>query len=343
MNCKLENTTFVIHNSQFNMTGLVYKSTGSYYTVKTEDNQVYECRIKGKFRIKGIKSTNPIAVGDIVDFELDNSTDEEIGQIHNIHDRKNYIVRKSVNLSKQTHIIASNIDLVFLLVTINNPPTTTSFIDRFLVTAEAYGIEAVLVFNKIDTYDEATLDEQLYLQHVYSEIGYKCLRVSAKGGKGLEALKEMMTGKVSMFSGHSGVGKSTLVNALEPNLDLKTKTISEQSKQGQHTTTFAEMYDLSFDAKIIDTPGIKGFGIVDMEKEEISGYFPEFFKLKDQCKFNNCLHKEEPHCAVKKALEEDKIAWSRYNSYLKILEGDDEHYRQDIYNDDRIASDETRK
>lgn len=343
MNCKLENTTFVIHNSQFNMTGLVYKSTGSYYTVKTEDHQVYECRIKGKFRIKGIKSTNPIAVGDIVDFELDNSTDEEIGQIHNIHDRKNYIVRKSVNLSKQTHIIASNIDLVFLLVTINNPPTTTSFIDRFLVTAEAYGIEAVLVFNKIDTYDEATLDEQLYLQHVYSEIGYKCLRVSAKDGKGLEALKEMMTGKVSMFSGHSGVGKSTLVNALEPNLDLKTKTISEQSKQGQHTTTFAEMYDLSFDAKIIDTPGIKGFGIVDMEKEEISGYFPEFFKLKDQCKFNNCLHKEEPHCAVKKALEEDKIAWSRYNSYLKILEGDDEHYRQDIYNDDRIASDETRK
>lgn len=325
------------------MTGLVYKSTGSYYTVKTEDHQVYECRIKGKFRIKGIKSTNPIAVGDVVDFELDTSTDEEIGQIHNIHDRKNYIVRKSVNLSKQTHIIASNIDLVFLLVTINNPPTTTSFIDRFLVTAEAYGIEVVLVFNKIDTYDDATLDEQLYLQHVYSEIGYKCLRVSAKDGKGLEALKEMMIGKVSMFSGHSGVGKSTLVNALEPNLDLKTKTISEQSKQGQHTTTFAEMYDLSFDAKIIDTPGIKGFGIVDMEKEEISGYFPEFFKLKDQCKFNNCLHKEEPHCAVKKALEEDKIAWSRYNSYLKILEGDDEHYRQDIYNDDRIASDETRK
>jgi ribosome biogenesis GTPase len=325
------------------MTGLVYKSTGSYYTVKTEDHQVYECRIKGKFRMKGIKSTNPISVGDVVDFELDTTTDEEIGQIHNIHERKNYIVRKSVNLSKQTHIIASNIDVVFLLVTINNPPTTTSFIDRFLVTAEAYGIEAVIVFNKIDTYDDATLDEQLYLQHVYSQIGYKCLRVSAKDGKGLEALKEMMTGKVSMFSGHSGVGKSTLVNALEPNLDLKTKTISEQSKQGQHTTTFAEMYDLTFDARIIDTPGIKGFGIVDMEKEEIGGYFPEFFKLKDQCKFNNCLHKEEPHCAVKKALEEDKIAWSRYNSYLKILEGDDEHYRQDIYNDDRIASDETRK
>lgn len=325
------------------MTGLVYKSTGSYYTVKTDDHQVYECRIKGKFRMKGIKSTNPIAVGDVVDFELDNSTDEQVGQIHHIHDRKNYIVRKSVNLSKQTHIIASNIDVVFLLITINNPPTTTSFIDRFLVTAEAYGIEAILVFNKIDTYDDAMLDEQLYLQYIYSEIGYKCLRVSSTEGKGIDELKQLMVGKVSMFSGHSGVGKSTLVNALQPNLNLKTKSISEQSKQGQHTTTFAEMYDLDFDAKIIDTPGIKGFGIVDMEKEEISGFFPEFFRLKDECKFNNCLHKEEPNCAIKKALEEDKIAWSRYNSYLKILEGDDEHYRTDIYNDDRIASDETRK
>lgn len=325
------------------MTGLVYKSTGSYYTVKADDDQFYECRIKGKFRMKGIKSTNPIAVGDVVDFELDNTTDEQMGQIHHIHDRKNYIVRKSVNLSKQTHIIASNIDMVFLLITINNPPTTTSFIDRFLVTAEAYGIEAVLVFNKIDTYDDAMLDEQLYLQYVYSEIGYKCLRVSSTEGKGIEELKQLMIGKVSMFSGHSGVGKSTLVNALEPQLNLKTKSISEQSKQGQHTTTFAEMYDLSFNAKIIDTPGIKGFGIVDMEKEEISSFFPEFFKLKDQCKFNNCLHKDEPNCAIKKALEEDKIAWSRYNSYLKILEGDDEHYRTDTYNDDRIASDETRK
>ena len=325
------------------MTGTVYKSTGSFYSVKTENNEFFECRIKGKFRMKGIKSTNPIAVGDIVDFELDNSTDETVGQIHNIHDRKNYIVRKSVNLSKQTHIIASNIDVVFLLITINNPPTTTSFIDRFLVTAEAYDIETVLIFNKIDTFDEAMLDEQLYLQHIYSEIGYKCLRISSTEKKGIEQLKEMMIGKTSMFSGHSGVGKSTLVNALEPNLNLKTKHISEQSKQGQHTTTFAEMYDLSFDAKIIDTPGIKGFGIVDMESAEISDYFPEFFKLKDQCKFNNCLHKEEPHCAVKEALENDKIAWSRYNSYLKILEGDEEHYRQDVYNDDRIASDETRK
>ncbi len=325
------------------MTGLVYKSTGSSYVVKTEDNQFFECRIKGKFRIKGIKSTNPIAVGDIVDFELDTTTDETIGQINNIHDRKNYIVRKSVNLSKQTHIIASNIDVVFLLITINNPTTTTSFIDRFLVTAEAYGIEAVLIFNKIDTYDEPTLEEQLYLQYVYSNIGYRCLRVSATEKKGLDELKNIMQGKVCMFSGHSGVGKSTLVNALEPNLDLKTTTISSQHQQGQHTTTFAEMFELSFGTKIIDTPGIRGFGVVDMEPYEVSDYFPEFFVLKEQCKFNNCLHKEEPHCAVKTALEEDKISWSRYKSYLQILEGEDENYRSDIYADERKASDDTRK
>ncbi len=325
------------------MTGLVYKSTGSWYTVKSQQGDSIECRMKGKFRIKGIKSTNPIAVGDVVDYELEETSDTVTGTIHNIHERKNYIVRKSVNLSHQMHIIASNIDCVFLLVTINNPPTTFNFIDRFLVTAEAYGIETILVFNKIDTLNDAVLDEQLYMQHVYQEIGYRCLRVSAVEKTGIDMLKEIMTGKVSMFSGHSGVGKSTLVNALEPSLDLRTKTISEASKQGQHTTTFAEMYDLSFNAKIIDTPGIKGFGVVDMEPAEISGYFPEFFKLKEQCKFNNCLHKEEPHCAIKKALENDEIAWSRYNSYLKILEGDDEHYRIDNYDEDRKASDETRK
>ena len=325
------------------MTGTVYKSTGSWYIVKSDQGNFIECRMKGKFRIKGIKSTNPIAVGDVVDYELEETSDTVTGTIHKIHDRKNYIVRKSVNLSHQMHIIASNIDRVFLLVTINNPPTTFNFIDRFLVTAEAYGIETIIVFNKIDTFEESTLEEQLYMQHVYEKIGYQCLCVSAKENKGIEVLKEMMIGKVSMFSGHSGVGKSTLVNAMEPSLDLKTKTISEASKQGQHTTTFAEMYNLSFNARIIDTPGIKGFGMVDMEPAEISGYFPEFFKLKDQCKFNNCLHKEEPHCAIKKALENDEIAWSRYNSYLKILEGDDENYRIDSYDEDRKASDETRK
>ncbi|KDN54257.1 ribosome small subunit-dependent GTPase A [Flavobacterium seoulense] len=324
------------------MTGIVYKSTGSWYTVKSEEGNFVECRIKGKFRMKGIKSTNPIAVGDRVEYELEEANNQITGVINTIEDRKNYIVRKSVNLSKQTHIIASNIDIVFLLVTINNPPTTTSFIDRFLVTAEAYGIEAVLVFNKIDTFDEEALDEQLFLQYTYENIGYQCLRVSAQEHKGLDKLTALMKDKVSMFSGHSGVGKSTLVNAIEPTLNLKTKQISDSHSQGQHTTTFAEMFDLSFGAKIIDTPGIRGFGVVDMEKEEIGDYFPEFFKLKEKCKFNNCLHKEEPKCAVKEALENEEIAWSRYNSYLKLLEGDDEHYRTDIYGEDRKDSDKSR-
>lgn len=313
------------------MTGTVYKSTGSWYTVKTENNESYECRIKGKFRLKGIKSTNPIAVGDVVDFQLDTTSDVVTGLITNIHERKNYLIRKSVNLSKQVHIIAANIDVLFILVTIDNPVTTTSFIDRLLVTAEAYGIEAVLVFNKIDTFTDEVLDEQLYLQYIYERIGYKCLRVSAEQKKGLDALQQLMKGKVCMFTGHSGVGKSTLVNALEPNLNLKTKEISEQHQQGQHTTTFAEMYDLSFDARIIDTPGIRGFGIVDMEPQEVGDYFPEFFALKDQCKFNNCLHREEPHCAVKEALENDEIIWSRYKSYIQILDGDEENYRTDMY------------
>ena len=278
------------------MTGTVYKSTGSWYTVKTDLGAVYQCRIKGKFRIQGIKSTNPVTVGDVVDFETETVDGETTGIIHHIHDRENYIIRKSVNLSKQTHIIASNIDQVFLLITINNPPTLTGFIDRFLVTAEAYDIKTILLFNKIDNYDEETLDEVRYLAHVYRKIGYECIGISAKTGKNIDLVKSLMLGKTSMFSGHSGVGKSTLVNALEPDLGLKTKEISEQHMQGQHTTTFAEMFDLSFGAKIIDTPGIKGFGIVDMDKEEVGDFFPEFFALKQDCKFNNCLHIEEPKC-----------------------------------------------
>jgi len=313
------------------MTGRVYKSTGSWYIVKTQLGETYECRIKGKFRIKGIKSTNPIAVGDIVDFDLEKDNNQESGVIHNIHDRTNYIVRKSVNLSKQTHIISANIDQVFLMITINNPPTLTSFIDRFLVTANAYSIKTVLLFNKIDAYDQETLDEVKYLAHIYRKIGYECIGVSAVTGKNVDKVKSLMHGKVSLFSGHSGVGKSTLINVIEPTLNIKTKEISTQHMQGQHTTTFAEMFDLSFGAQIIDTPGIKGFGVVDMEKEEVGDYFPEFFALKQNCKFNNCLHIKEPKCAVKEALEEGEIEYSRYRSYIQIIEGEDEHYRTDIW------------
>ena len=313
------------------MTGLVYKSTGSWYTVKTELGDTFECRIKGKFRMKDIKSTNPIAVGDVVDFELETDNDQVSGVIYNIHDRLNYIVRKSVKLSKQTHIIAANIDQVFLMITINNPPTLTSFIDRFLVTSNAYHIKTILLFNKIDTYDEETLNEVRYLAHVYRKIGYECIGVSAIMGKNIDKVKALMHNKVSMFAGHSGVGKSTLVNAVEPTLNIKTKEISTLHMQGQHTTTFAEMFDLNFGAKIIDTPGIKGFGVVDMNKEEVGDYFPEIFKLKQDCKFNNCLHIHEPNCAVKNALDKGDIEFSRYRSYLQIIEGEDEHYRTDTW------------
>lgn len=313
------------------MTGQVYKSTGSWYTVKTMNGKYYECRIKGKFRIKGIKHTNPVAVGDFVEFEVEKKNDEETGVIYRIQERKNYIVRKSVKLSAQTHIIASNIDQVFLLVTINNPTTFPGFIDRFLVSAEAYSIKTILLFNKQDTLEGETLMEAKYLASLYRKIGYECIGISAKSGKNLDKVKQFMIGKTSMFAGHSGVGKSTLINALEPGLNLRTAEISEQHMQGQHTTTFAEMFDLSFDAKIIDTPGIKGFGVVDMDDDEVGDYFPEFFELKSQCKFNNCLHLHEPNCAVKAALENDEVAYSRYRSYLNILEGEEESFRTDNY------------
>lgn len=314
------------------MTGRVYKSTGSWYQVKTESGEHFDCRIKGKFRIKGIKSTNPVAVGDIVDFEPDPKGGGETGVITHIHERENYIIRKSVNLSKQTHIIASNIDQMFLLVTLNNPPTLTTFIDRVLVTAEAYKIRAVLLFNKLDAYTVDELAEMKYLAMLYREIGYQCIGISSLTGKNVEKVQDLMRDKTSLVSGHSGTGKSTLINAIEPGLDLKTSEISLQHQQGQHTTTFAEMFDLSFGARIIDTPGIKGFGVVDIEREELGSYFPEFFARKPDCRFHNCLHLDEPQCAVKDALEEGDVAWSRYRSYLQILEGeDDQNYRTDIY------------
>jgi len=313
--------------------GIVYKSTGSWYVVKTASGDVYECRIKGKFRIKGIKSTNPIAVGDQVEFDVEKKGDDTVGIIHSIEERKNYIIRKSVNLSKQTQIIASNIDLALLLVTIDNPPTFTAFIDRFLVTAEAYDIPVVLVFNKADSYTDQSREEAQYLQMLYKSIGYQCVEISAIKKRGLDQIIDLMKDQTTLVSGHSGTGKSTLINAISPGLKLKTTEISELYSQGQHTTTFAEMYDLSFGGQIIDTPGIKGFGVVDMEPETIGDYFPEFFKLKSACKFNNCLHIDEPHCAVKEALDENRIAWSRYRSYIQMMEGEDEHYRVNNYSE----------
>ena len=301
--------------------GIVYRSTGSWYTVESQ-GVFYECRIKGKLRMKGIKSTNPVAVGDRVHFEIDSRAQANEGNITQIEERQNYIVRKSVNLSKQTHIIASNIDQVFLLVTLNNPPTFPAFIDRFLVTAEAYQIRAVLLFNKIDTYTTAELDDLQMLQNIYQEIGYVTQPISAINGEGVDAIKTLMQDKVSMFSGHSGVGKSTLVNAISPELALKTAAISKQHQQGMHTTTFAEMFALSNGIKIIDTPGIKGFGVVDMLPEEIGNYFPEFYKRKMDCKFHNCIHINEPKCAIIDAVENEEIALSRYTSYVQMMEED---------------------
>lgn len=315
------------------MKAVVYKSTGSWYQVKGEDGKMYRARIRGRFRLDGIQSTNPVAVGDRVELMLEEGNKEIQAVIVGIEDRDNYIVRRSVNLSHQKHIIASNIDIAFLLVTVAGPVTTPSFIDRFLVTAEAYRIKTVLLFNKIDTYDQEQIDEMLFLAAMYRQIGYTCIEISATTGKNIDKVKELMLGKTSLFSGHSGVGKSTLVNALQPGLDLKTSDISSIHQQGQHTTTFAEMFDLDFGARIIDTPGIRGFGVVEMERQEIGDYFPEFFALKQNCRFHNCLHLNEPQCAVKNALEEGTLFWSRYNSYVQLLEGDEDTYRKDIYRD----------
>ena len=311
------------------MEGTVYKSTGSWYTVKTETGIFVLCRIKGKFRNDEISSTNPVAVGDRVTISLTENLEE--GVIQAIHDRKNYIIRKSVNLSKQIHILAANIDIAFLLITLNNPVTYPAFIDRFLATAKAFGIEVVLLFNKEDTYSKQEIDEVRQLKVVYEDIGYRCVEISALNGTNIDHVKSLMTSKTCMLSGHSGVGKSTLVNTLAPQLNIKTKAISDQHQQGQHTTTHAELHELDFGAKIIDTPGIRGFGMIKFLPQELGDYFVEFFERKSQCKFNDCLHIDEPKCAVKLAVESGDIASSRYKSYIQILAGDDQHYRTDFW------------
>lgn len=299
------------------MKARVIKSTGSWYILRETSGKIIKARIRGKFRLDKIQHTNPIAVGDIVEFELDK---DEVAVITKIEERKNYIIRRSVNLSKKTHIIASNIDKAFLVVTLDNPKTSLGFIDRFLVTAEAYHIPTVLVFNKMDVYNDIQLRELEFYKEIYEKIGYETLKISAQSGLNLEQLKEMLKEITSLFSGHSGVGKSTLMNALNPDLAIKTSEVSNFNQKGQHTTTFAEMHEWPFGGFCIDTPGIKEFGLAEMDKEEIQNYFPEIFELKSNCKFDNCLHLNEPKCAIQDAVETGEIAESRYLNYLGFLD-----------------------
>lgn len=308
--------------------GLVIKNTGSWYLVKTDDDRLVECKIKGNFRLKGIRSTNPIAVGDRVQIALNA---EGTAFITEIEDRKNYIIRRASNLSKQSHIIAANLDQCLLIVTVNYPETSTIFIDRFLASAEAYRVPVSLVFNKTDRYTE---DEQRYLEaliHLYTHIGYPCYRVSALHQSGLQELKDSLAGKVTLFSGHSGVGKSTLINAILPGQQLKTGEISEYHNKGMHTTTFSEMFPVEGNGYIIDTPGIKGFGTFDMKDEEVGHYFKEIFEMSAQCKYGNCTHRHEPGCAVREAVENHSISESRYTSYLNILEDKEEGKYRSAY------------
>jgi len=305
--------------------GLVIKSTGSWYSVRMDTGQTYECRIQGKFRIKGIKSTNPVAVGDRVGVKIGK---DDAHVIVAIEERKNYLVRKSINLSKQTHILASNIDRALLIATINYPQTTTVFIDRFLVSARAYGIPVTIVFNKFDAYTDKDKEQLAYLLDIYESIGYNCIITSAKESKNIKKVSDILKDQVTVLIGHSGVGKSTLINKIDPSLDLKTGAISDIHKQGKHTTTFAEMFDLEGGGSIIDTPGIRGYGLINMEKEELYHFFPEIFKESHNCKFHNCTHVHEPKCAVKKAVEEGRISSSRYESYLSMMnEDENEKYR----------------
>ena len=310
------------------MQGLVIKNTGSWYTVKTVEGSVVECKIKGNFRLKGIRSTNPVAVGDHVEIELNS---QNTAFITAIGDRKNYIIRKSQNLSKQSHIIAANVDQAFLVVTVERPQTSTTFIDRFLATAEAYSVPVVLVFNKTDLLDDSLMRYQRMMTDLYETVGYKCVAVSAETGEGMNELMEMLRDRITLLSGHSGVGKSTMINRLLPGVNLRTAEISDAHNTGMHTTTFSEMLPLPGGGYIIDTPGIKGFGTFDMEPEELTSYFKEIFRFSKDCRFSNCTHTHEPGCAVLKAVEDHYIAASRYQSYLSMLEDKDGNKYREAY------------
>lgn len=307
------------------MTGLVMKSTGSWYLVKAETGALLECRLKGKIRLDDRKTTNPVAVGDIVTVEMDK---DGSNQISKIHPRRNYIIRKSINLSKQAHILASNLDQAVLVATLVAPRTSLGFIDRFLVTAEAYDIPAKIIFNKKDILDKESLELQDEIMKLYTDIGYDCFAVSSFDLKDIEFIKTLLKDKTTLIAGHSGVGKSTLVNAIEPKLDLRIGDISAAHSKGMHTTTFAELFPLSFGGNIIDSPGIKELGLVEMKKEEVGHYFPEILKRMNDCKFNNCMHVNEPHCAILKAVEEGEISPERYQSYLGILNGEEMDWKE---------------
>ncbi len=314
------------------MKGLVVKNTGSWYTVRTDGGQLLDCKVKGNFRIKGIRSTNPVAVGDRV-------TVNDEGWITDIDDRRNYIIRKSINLSKQSHILAANVDQAMLIVTVARPETSTTFIDRFLASAEAYSVPVVLVFNKTDTLSADEQHLQQMMVTLYEAIGYECRQISAVTGQGVEELRPLLDGKVTLLSGNSGVGKSTLINRLVPGANLRTAEISDAHQAGQHTTTFSEMISLAPEAPsgavgasyLIDTPGIKGFGTFDMEREEISSYFREIFRFSKDCRFSNCTHTHEPGCAVLRAVDDHLIAQSRYQSYLSMLDDKDESKYREAY------------
>jgi len=305
--------------------GIVIKSVGSRYRVLTADGTVIDCVLRGKMRVRGVVTTNPVAVGDHVLY--DHGKDKETGLITEVLDRKNYLLRKASNLSRQSQIIAANLDQVLLMVTIVMPKTPVEFIDRLLVTAEAYRIPARIIFNKTDLYNETDIERMEYLISVYTKTGYDCYRLSLREGMGLEAIRGLLRDKTSLISGNSGTGKTTLLNTLDPSLDLKTAEISEYHKQGKHITTFPEMHRMPFGGFVIDTPGIRGFGVVDMERNEIYHFFPEIFRISKNCRFYNCLHEDEPDCAVRQAVESGEIDFLRYRSYLSILNDDNTKYR----------------